>query len=132
MVESRSTFRRIAVALCFIVMQVCAAAEGAFIFLGAVGNTTDAPKAELTLRWAWLVFFCATFLYFRRPLATLTIATLYFLLSAVVVWTYFGNDHSLIWFLYQHSLELTYLAVGFLGYLFGDRGEHSSQQHARV
>jgi len=121
--KRKSVICRVIAVFCFIVMLLSAAGEGAFIILGSFGGPAPLPTAEIVFHWAWFGLFCFTLLYFRLPRTTLVVASMYFVFSSVVVWKYFGSDHSLGWFLYQHCLELVFLVFAFVGYFFGLKGE---------
>ncbi|MGP8174194.1 MAG: hypothetical protein ACLP7O_06555, partial [Terracidiphilus sp.] len=60
----------------------------------------------------------ALFFFKERPVFALALGWLLFAVNASDMWFHSSEEKSLAWFLYQHSLELLFLAVAHVGYLF--------------
>ena len=116
-VTPKSTF----VLVCFIAMLCCVVAEGGFLALGSLGAFSPTPGPLIALYCAWFLVLIATFTYFKWPRTTLLVAWLFLFLSSIVVWRYLSNEQSVVWFLYQHSLELGYIVASHAGYFIGRR-----------
>jgi hypothetical protein len=47
----------------------------------------------------------------RRPMLAVVASCALFLVSAITMWLYSSEEKTLVWFLYQHSLELCTIAA---------------------
>jgi hypothetical protein len=81
------------------------------------GVTADPlPRQFVLTDGAWVLLFVSVFFYFRKPLITLLAAWICFAVFAVSL-ERFADEHSVVWFLWRHSLLLGFLAAAHVGYL---------------
>lgn len=91
---------------CYSVIAGCFLVEGATL---AFANFSYwAPWYIFVIGFFWVIT-CIAAVYETirsRPILVLLASILLFLVSAVLGWLYSSEERTLVWFLYQHSLEL--------------------------
>lgn len=91
---------------CYSVIGGCLLLEGAI--LAFMNFSYWAPWYILVVGFFWLIT-CVAAVYETirpRPIRLFFAACLLFVASAVIMWRYSHEEKTLVWFLYQHSLEL--------------------------
>ena len=91
---------------CYSVIAGCLLLEGAFLAFANFSSWASRYIFVIGLFW---VITCAAAVYETirsRPILVLLASLLLFLVSAVLGWLYSSEERTLVWFLYQHSLEL--------------------------
>ena len=110
--------------VCFLVLLACAFFECGLAALGMMGIPANPPTAVITLYWSFIPFVAAAVMYLKWPLVTLVISWLFLFLSTYVSFTYFKEEPGFDWYLYQHSLELGYIAASHIGYFAALKNRH--------
>ncbi len=91
---------------CYSVIAFCLVCEGAI--LGLMGFPYAGPWYLYIVGIAWAsTSFAAVYETIRpRPIRVFFTGCLLFAVSAVIMWRYSKEEKTLVWFLYQHCLEL--------------------------
>jgi hypothetical protein len=101
---------------CFLVLLACTLFECGFALLGLMGIPEHPPVSVTALYWSLAPFAIAALVYLKWPVVTIIAGWLFLLLSSYVAFYHFNEEHDLTWYLYQHSLELGYVAASHIGY----------------
>ena len=116
------------IAICTVVMAACLGTEGVIL----VFSGFPLPGAPLHIYAVGIVWACACvslLISAKRPVFTLVAGWALFLVSATLMWLYSSEEKSVLWFLYQHSLELIFLIVAHAGYLLRLSRSRLRSQH---
>jgi hypothetical protein len=91
---------------CYSVIAGCLLVEGAI--LAFANFSYRAPWYIFVIGFFW-VMTCIAAVYETirsRPILVLLASCTFFAVSAVLMWRFSSEERTLVWFLYQHSLEL--------------------------
>lgn len=102
--------------ICTVVMAACLGTEGVILVFSGF-PLPGAPLHVYAVGIVWAGACGSLFVSAKRPAFTLLAGWALFLVSATLMWLYSSEEKSVLWFLYQHSLELTFLIVPHVGYL---------------
>jgi hypothetical protein len=96
-------------------MTACLGYEG-FWLAGGSFFYSKLPLHLYATLGVWILTCTSALIYTKVPLLTLAVAWWSFAMYALIFWRYSGEAKTLVWFLYMHSVELTYIAASHLGY----------------
>ena len=91
---------------CYSVIAGCLLLEGAILAL--TNFSFRAPWYIFVIGFFWVIT-CIAAVYETirsRPILVLLASCTFFAVSAVLLWRFSSEERTLVWFLYQHSLEL--------------------------
>jgi hypothetical protein len=101
---------------CYSVIAGCLLFEGALLAFMGFPYWVSWPIFVTGCFWV-LTCIAAVFETIRsRPIFVLVAACLLFLVSAVTMWFYSSEEKTLVWFLYQHCLELAVIIASLVLY----------------
>jgi hypothetical protein len=99
---------------CAGIMVFCLLAE-AILLYAQDGVTPDPlPWAFTISDWVWSLLAVSYFFYFKKPIVTIAVSWITLLVFSISL-ERFSGEHSLIWFLYRHSILLLFIAAAHLG-----------------
>ena len=102
---------------CRAVMAGCLLCEGAMMaFMGFPLPGTSIQIYVVGFVW---IATCISIVYgaiIGRPILAVIASCIWFLASAITMWLYSGEEKALMWFLYQHCLELAVIIASLVLY----------------
>jgi len=121
--------RGIILLLCLCALFACVFFECFFAYLGLslLSASLRAPLVSV-LCWSLWPFAASSLIYLKWPVVTLVVGWLFLLLSTYVAFRYLHEERDLMWFFYQHSLELGYIAASHIGYFVALRNRRRDFQ----
>jgi hypothetical protein len=108
-------------------MSVCLATEG-IILLFSGFPFPGLPPLLYVVGILWALTCVAVFFFKKRPYFALALGWLLFAVNAGDMWFHSAEEKTLVWFLYQHSLELAFIAVAHIGHFFVLRGRRGTMR----
>ncbi len=118
--------------ICMVLMGICLCAEG-FILLFSGFPLPGQPALLYAVGALWAMTSISMFFFRGRPLATVVLGCALFAVNAYDLWFHTYEEKSLPWFLYQHSVEIAFIAFSCIGFiLLGRRRKPTSSQQIHV
>jgi hypothetical protein len=97
---------------CLAVMAGCLLCEGALMaFMGFPLAGTSVHIYVVGFVWFATCISIVYGVIIGRPILAVIASWVFFLVSAITMWLYSSEEKTLVWFLYQHSLELCTIAA---------------------
>jgi len=118
-------------ALSIIVMILCLAGEGLFLLIAGL-PFPGLPYSLYIIGIVWLATCTSTVRYAKRPLYVLMGGWIMLLLTTTLLNRNAALSHTPSAFLYQHSLELLFIAASHLGYFTVLRRRLRARSRSRV
>jgi hypothetical protein len=98
-------------------MAGCLLCEGTILaFMGFPWLSAHGYVNVVGFVWAVTCVSLVVGVIIRRPILAVVSSLVLFLVSAVTTWFYSSEEKTLVWFLYQHSLELCIIAAAHVLY----------------
>jgi hypothetical protein len=101
--------------ICMIVMVLCLGCEGAILFFSGFPFLGAQVHID-AIGIVWVGGCISIFAFAKRPISPTIAGWALFLTSAILQWFYSNEEKSVVWFLYQHSLELIFVAAAHVAY----------------
>lgn len=107
--------------ICMVLMGICLAVEG-IILLFSGFPLPGQPGLLYAVGALWAMTSFSMLFFRRRPLATTVLGCLLLAVNAYDLWFHSNEEKSVPWFLYQHSVEIAFIAFSCIGFaLLGRR-----------
>jgi len=113
-----------------VLMSICLGAEGVILLFSGV-PFRGTPLLLDVVGIIWVLTCFSVFIFKRRPIFALAFGWLLFLVNASDMWFNSTEEKSLAWFLYQHCLELAFIAASGVGYIFIARARRETVREVR-
>ena len=108
--------------LCVTIMALALGVQGFILYLRDFVTPNPLPLEFMISDWIWLLLVISFLLYFKKPIATIVAGCLAFIVWSVLL-EKFADDHTVVWFLYRHSLLLLFIAAAQVGFLFRKKSD---------
>jgi hypothetical protein len=106
--------------LCAGIMAIALGAQGFILYVRDFVTPNPLPLEFAISDWIWLLLVGSFVVYFKKPIVTVVTGCIA-LVALSLLLDKFADDHSVIWFLYRHSLILVFVVAAQLGSLFKKR-----------
>lgn len=108
------------VLICLVLMSICLGIEGVILLFSGFPFPGLAPLLYV-VGFIWILTCVAVFFFTRRPAFAVAMGWVLFVVNAGDMWFHSNEEKSFTWFLYQHSLEVAFIALSHIGYVFVSR-----------
>lgn len=102
------------VIVCMTLMIICLAIEGILLLFSGFPFPGQSPLLY-AVGAIWTLTSLSMFFYRRKPSVTTALGCLLFTVNAYDLWFHTNEEKSLLWFLYQHCVEIAFVAISCVG-----------------